>query len=795
MITYFKSLNDTGVPYHIDIGQAIKRIREGVSKTTVELIRSEKDKSIRNSIKKKLPAICFSGTFSQRSDASVIKHSGFICIDFDGFTDEWAMLNARHKMISDSFSYCVFTSPSGDGLKVIVKIPAEINNHKNYFSSLEKHYNMSEFDVTSKNISRICFESYDPDIYVNDNSSVWSTITVEEHQSFDKVTSRQTIKLTDNNEVIRRLNIWWNSKFGLLPGSRNNNTFVLASAYNEYGIDKFDALSALSDLASEDFPMSEIKVCLDSAYKNSDAHGSKFYEDTVKVDSINTMIKKGIPAEQVISMNNDIPIELVQSVISNISTSDVSSFWSKNSKGVIIHINHQYKKYLESSGYYKFYPENGQNSVFVKIQNNTISDAFEDSIKDYVLDYLLEKDDLSIYNYFAEKTKLFKEDHLTLLSKIDPIIMADNEKTAHLYFNNCALKITANNVEVIDYMNIKGYVWDSQKINRDFNIADFENCEFSRFMNNIAGGEIPRKQSMESTLGYLLHGYKKPSFSPAVILNDELISDNPEGGTGKGIFVSSITHLIPVVTIDGKAWSFSKSFPYQRVQVSTKVIVFDDAARNFEFEKLFSVITEGITLEKKNKDEIHIPFERSPKIVISTNYAIKGSGNSFERRKWELEFAQYYHKGYTPNDEFGHDLFSGWDSDEWLKFDNYMVSNIQLYLRDGLVKSKFKNLEERKLIAETSHDFYEWAKDSDNKMTKHNQITNLITMFNSFTQDNPDFSRTGKYALPLVKFHKWLDSYGEFKYSCRPEVSKCDGSKCIKFIYKEDEQGEISYDY
>jgi len=41
---------------------------------------------------------------------------------------------------------------------------------------------------------------------------------------------------------------------------------------------------------------------------------------------------------------------------------------------------------------------------------------------------------------------------------------------------------------------------------------------------------------------------------------------------------------------------------------------------------LFSVVTEGLTLEKKNKDAIKIPFSKSPKIAITTNYAIKGSG-------------------------------------------------------------------------------------------------------------------------------------------------------------------------
>ena len=60
-ITYFKSVNDTGVPYYTPIETAIDRIRTGKSKTIVENVRKEIDKTKRNETKKLLPVICFSG--------------------------------------------------------------------------------------------------------------------------------------------------------------------------------------------------------------------------------------------------------------------------------------------------------------------------------------------------------------------------------------------------------------------------------------------------------------------------------------------------------------------------------------------------------------------------------------------------------------------------------------------------------------------------------------------------------------------------------------------------------------
>ena len=114
----------------------------------------------------------------------------------------------------------------------------------------------------------------------------------------------------------------------------------------------------------------------------------------------------------------------------------------------------------------------------------------------------------------------------------------------------------------------------------------------------------------------------------AIILNDEVISDNPEGGTGKGLFIQGIKQLKKTSILDGKAFDDKKSFPYQTVSQDCTVLVFDDVKQNFNFESKFSLVTEGLTLERKNKDAIKLSVEESPKLVISTNYAIKGAGNS-----------------------------------------------------------------------------------------------------------------------------------------------------------------------
>src|SRR5690606_1024877 len=185
--------------------------------------------------------------------------------------------------------------------------------------------------------------------------------------------------------------------------------------------------------------------------------------------------------------------------------------------------------------------------------------------------------------------------------------------------------------------------------------------------------------------------------------------------TGKGLLAESIKHFKNTVTFDGKSFSFDRSFIYQKVELDSKIMFFDDVKRNFNFEMLFSVITNGIDVEKKNKGTFTIPFEKAPKVVVATNYAIKGIGGSNEARRFELELYRHYTKDHTPKDEFGKFFFSEWNESEWNTFDIFMSECAMLYLEKGLVSQEFVYLPEKRLINETSvyfNDFMnKWVSD------------------------------------------------------------------------------------
>jgi hypothetical protein len=782
-VTIFQNIRDTDTPFFRDVHVILERMKDGAgaTKDLVKRIRLEKNKPERQELKKQLPAICFSGTFNKRTDASLIEHSGLICLDFDGYIKQKELLQDKENLSKNKYVFSVFISPSGNGLKVLVKIPADAENHTMYFNSLEKYFNSAYFDKTSKNLSRVCYESYDPLIAINENSSIWDKIEEPEYTEVSKTRDKATIPITDENKIVEILVKWWEKKYPMHEGQRNQNAYVLAMAFNDFGINKSLASYVINQFATEDFSLREIGTTIDSAYRHTANFGTKYYEDEERINTIKAKLRRGVSKKEIRIQLQDsnLESETIDSVLNKVEEENaMQTFWDRNDRGVIKVIHIQFKQFLEDNGFYKYCPEGGKNYIFVKVTNNLIDHTSEKEIKDFVLTHLLELDDIGVYNYFADNTRFFKEEFLSLLSTIEIYFIADTKDASYLYYKNCAVKISKDGVITLDYLDLGGYVWKDHVIDRNFNICDVTGkCDFKKFVSNINGGDEQRVKSMESTLGFLMHGYKNLSFCPAIILNDEVISDNPEGGTGKGLLMNALSKMKKLVVIDGKSFAFERSFAYQLVSADTQILCFDDVRKHFDFERLFSVVTEGLTLEKKNKDAIKIPFSRSPKIAITTNYAIKGAGNSFARRKWELELHQYYTKEFTPLDEFGKLMFGDWNDEDWCEFDNYMIGCLTNYIKTGLVKSKFVNLKIRQLSAETCHEFIEWCGLVDRHQNRETMLqtdTRLYKneLYSNFVDEYPDYGPRGRMSVSRTKFYKWLIAYGIYKEGVMPQEDR-----------------------
>ena len=747
MVTIFKDLYTTSTPFYKDIAFILERIKTGKSKELVEAIRNEKNKEKRDALKIKLPAILFSGTFTNRNAKGLKDHSGYICLDFDKYESDKKMTADRKKFEKDEYTFSVFTSPSGNGLKLIVKIPPVVENHKDYFIALEKYYNSENFDIACKDVSRVCYESYDEKIYINTQSKEWNKFDEILGSSF--IENSPIIVLEDENEIISRLIKWFDKNYSM-TANRNTNLFILASAFNEFGVSQDSCKYYCQKFIQKDFTEKEIERTIRSAYSKVSAFRTKYFNDDKKVMQLRKDLKKGVGIDELKKQYKGIDVE---TILENTPT-DIFWFITKNNKIGID--NFKYKTWLEQNGYYKYYPEGSESFILIRIENNIIDTVNEVKIKDFVLSFLLKQKEYDVYQYMTNLPKYFKEDFLNTIDIIDIRFKEDTKDNAYLYFKSNVVEVSLTGIKIIDYIDLDGFVWKKQIIDREYNECFFEDCVYNKFISLVADCEQVRYDTIISVIGYLLHSHKTSANNKAIIINDETISDNPNGGSGKGLFCNALKFVKKVDTIDGKQFDFNKNFAYQTLNADTQVLVFDDVEKSFNFESLFSIITEGITIEKKNKDAIKIPVSRSPKIVITTNYTIGGVGGSFDRRKFEIEFSSYFNANHTPEQEFGGLLFDGWDDKEWNMFYSFMISCLRYYMENGLVKYEHKNLELRKLYKETATEFIEFM---DDAMLVPGERINKTDLFNRFITEYKDFNKW----LKQKRFKIWIDTYANYK--------------------------------
>ena len=789
IITLFKNIHSTSTPYHLKIDDVLLRIKKGASKDLIEKVRNRKTKKDRNELKKNLPSICFSGTFRERKTSKIIKHSGLICLDFDEFKTDEDLQTFKKSICDDFYTYACFISPSGNGLKVLVKIPNQTHNHKRYFEALQNYYNTTHFDISGSDASRVCYESYDPDIFIKKDSDIFNKI-LQTKQYLSHDVHNVKIPIKQEGEIIKRLEKWWDKNFGFTDGQRNENIFKLACAFSEFGINQYTCEQHLSQYTQESFSFTEIKRTIQSAYQKTLSNfGLKYFEDTQITEHINRRILSGENEDSVkkeLKKKGYTNIEIETTLKEAKENESIEVFWKRSKNGRITIINQKLKEYLKQKGFYKYYPKGSENFIFVKIESNLIENTNQDKIKTFVLDELIENQQIDVFEHLAVNTKYFKEDYLNILNPVKIAMKTDTKDKSYCYYRNCAVEVTQDNLNIIDYISLDGYVWKDQVIDRDFKITNEFNNDFKAFLFNISGKNEKNKKAFETTMGYLIHSYKNKGYSPAIILNDEVISENPEGGTGKGLLIYAVSQLKNVVVIDGKTFDKNKSFAYQTVSAAAQILVIDDAKKKFDFEGMFSLITEGITLEKKNKDAIKLDFYSSPKIVITTNYAIPGKGNSHDRRRWELELTQHYNSKNTPLNDFGKLLFDDWDTNEWLRFDNYMLSCLQKYIRNGFTQADFKNLKTRKFINETCFEFYEWLEESeDNYLIKKNRASKN-ELFEDFTTNYTDYKRW----LTKKRFNNWLKSWAKFK-EIKYQEGNSNGVRWITFFLKDKKQEDV----
>lgn len=701
-ISVFAGVLGTTKAFDLTLEEVAERLRSSY-KTEIEHLRTL-PKLEYDDAKKKLHAILFGGVAVNRNDNDIQEASGLMITDYDHLPEEdyqliWDWLK------NDKHTVMLFRSPSGDGIKAVVSIPkSSKDDYRKRFKAYGEYVNNPYFDVKNSNISRLCFVSYDPDLYVNWNAVPFANIN--ELEPFNITERAPILPITDEDKLVEIALKWVDKHFPYAQGNRNNSIYQFSGACCRFRVSiETCEYYAKAHLINDNFDHAEILATIRSAYKTN-TPGVEFFEDDRKRKQIENAVRSKIPSQEIIQRYH-ITDEILAEIIGN-TTNDI--FWAIDNKGKISIDSLKFKRFLEDSGFFKYFPEGALIPTFVKVKSNILSFSSVALIKEYILDYLEEKEP-AVFNYCSKNSSMFTDQFLTLLKSIDVKILQDTKDTAFIPFLNGILKVTKSKTELISYIDINGFIWERQIIQRNWKQTQVIDNDFADLCHRVCDADGLRMNALSTALGYLIHSYKDKTHQKAIIFNDQEIDDNPNGGSGKSIMINALKAFKNVVVIDGKKYDNKGDFVYQRVSIDSQVLAFDDVRRNFNFEDLFPLITEGVTVNRKNKDEIFIPFERSPKILITTNYIIKGTGHSHERRRHEIEFFQYFNAKRTPIQEYGRLLFDDWNEADWNRFDNFMVFNLQNYLESGLVAAPLENASRKRYIQETCSEFVEFMEE------------------------------------------------------------------------------------
>jgi hypothetical protein len=749
---------------------AIDEIIRGTElKSRIEKYRESHDKKL----KMDLPLVTFSGVFNKRKKSELVAHSGLICLDVDDipYADE-----LKDRLKEEDYIHHMFISPSR-GLKIIIKIDAcNEEEHLQYFYALQKHFEAMKItiDKACKDVSRACFLSHDPTAFYNLESETLTFDFVKKYFPIENTEIQKSQVKTDSAEIT--------SEQGQQVLKRAVERFLSSEDGEKH-------TSLLNQATHLGYYIHANVLTFEQCYKALSEAVSQHKGDVESVKDADKTIYQGLTY----GSENPKPIDFKP------MSSIRHKFWLVK-KGKIKILFNMYYTFLNRNGHWNF-PYNGSR-LLVRESNNVVSIISKEDIIDFTMDHIRSLDyDIGegcnrydLVEAFHNKLSLLMSDkQLTTIDKLDRAFLTDTKDVCYKFYLNGILKITKQDKVLMKYEDVDGLIWESSIIDRQYNpnedqLNDYKSKgDFINFVKGVSGErqhkELSRYDSMQTIIGYLLHQYKDPKNAKAIIFCDEQISDNPEGGVGKGVLMAGLAKYQKATVIDGKNFSFSKNFAFQQVDLDTKLLCFDDVKMKFDFKSLFSAITEGLAVEKKNKDTIYIKYEDSPKVLITTNYIIEGEGNSFERRKVEIEFSQHYNKSHTPFDEFQKTLFDDWDEDQWMYFDLFMTDCIQKFLQQGIITPLVRNIPKRKLRQLASKEFAVFSSKLDQLQCNGKEYS-IDQIKQKFLNDFPYYASHNWFTS--FKFNSWLKLYGEV-YKYKTEIRYSNNVRLISYLKSDDE--------
>jgi len=267
----------------------LREVKNGRYRTEVEkirlLIREENEEEAQR-LKKLLASVTICALYiGGRRDVNLTEYCGMVVLDIDDLLSE-EVIRLRSIIEADKHTYACFVSPGGLGLKVLVSVAREDGSlpvgieeikkfHREMYNRVMRYYTtltLATIDVSGKDVGRLCYVSYDPLLFLNEQADIFMAGIKDVKEALPKKAAKGA---SDDarcvTETFAKCVRYTTKKQSYKEGNRNVFINLLANNCNRRGLAKEDTerfcLAKYVDMETE-----ELLSTIRSAYTHASEH-------------------------------------------------------------------------------------------------------------------------------------------------------------------------------------------------------------------------------------------------------------------------------------------------------------------------------------------------------------------------------------------------------------------------------------------------------------------------------------------------------------------------------------------
>ena len=661
-------------------------------KSIIEQIRSETNPASITKLKKQLPCFSISQVCDRDSRKLALSYSQLLQIDIDAkdnqhiFNDPDKVTALREKLTNDPFIVVACKSPS-NALKCIIhydskteKILDAFNTSSSYFLDV---YGLT-IDKSCKDVARMFFATYDPEIYYNQHAKklIYTPVDIPTFDD-DIPTFDDNVPTFDIKHILEQINTL---QIDLTSAYIDwlNLGFSFAHEFGEAGRFYFHEISKFNANYTHAETDAKYNECLLTH------NGTKTIASFLEVCKANKIH---------IRRKQSTMLTRVDKGVKEASLVDITygTFWSLQD-GKPAKINTQllfqwllakyklkYVKISEGETVEKPAP-----LILTASKNHVLKAITISDIRGYIGQHIKSIKDAGerakVENAMLKDIgKIITDATLqTYIEHTEHRAKYDNATTMYFAFKNGVVEVSANDINISKYSDAGGMFWENEVNKHSYEIKDdpFNNGYadlISKVTMNADLQESPENYKWLCWLiGYSLHRRERLQGTEKrmVILSENNIDhETADGGSAKNLAFEGLGYLRPSVVTGGVVFNTSSTFAFQNCNLDTHLYAVSDP-KNFRLKDIYEYITGGVWVEKKNKQ----PFKVYPRIWGLFNTIPTGADDSDIRRMYTCIVSQFFNAGNLGRDYYKKELFTDFNTAEWNSFYTFLFRCCQEYL-------------------------------------------------------------------------------------------------------------------